>query len=314
MGSCFTENIGTRLVDYKFQADVNPFGILYNPDSVAKGLKFLLHEKKFSTTDLIQHDGLWHSFYHHGKFSFSSQIETLEAINSRIKTSAGFLKNANFLFVTFGTAWIYKYKKTGLTVSNCHKIPAIEFERTRLSVAEIVEEYVNIINEIKNINPDLKFIFTVSPIRHWKDGAVENQRSKATLVLAIDEIMKKAGTDNCGYFPAYEIMMDELRDYRFYASDMIHISDVAVNHIWTIFVDSIIDSESRKIATEIQKIIKAKNHKPSGKNLLEHFRFLKAMLAQTISIEEKSGHLNLKTEKEFFAKKINELKVLLGRY
>jgi hypothetical protein len=151
------------------------------------------------------------------------------------------LKNADFLFITFGTAWVYRYKKTGKVVSNCHKIPASEFDRYRLTVDEIVVEYKNLLVEIRKVNPIAMVIFTVSPIRHWKDGAVENQRSKATLLLAIDKILNEFSHKNCGYFPAYEIVMDELRDYRFYSDDMIHVSDVAINHIWEIFEENLIE-------------------------------------------------------------------------
>lgn len=307
VGSCFTENVGNRMAALKYNVDINPFGILYNPVSVAGGLQILLQQKEFGEKDLIQYNGLWHSFYHHGRFSYSSQNETLNAINSRIKISSEFLKNADFLFLTFGTAWIYKYKKTGEPVSNCHKIPANEFERMRLTIAEIVDEYILLLNKIRKINPKLRVILTVSPIRHWKDGAVENQRSKATLLLAIDEIVNQLGEEFCSYFPAYEIVMDELRDYRFYADDMIHISDVAVNYIWARFEDSAIDAASRRISKEIEKIVKAKEHKPSGRNLLEFAGFLEKMLKRIAALEKEYAHLNLREEKEYFIIKLNEL-------
>lgn len=300
MGSCFTENIGTRMTVLKYNIDINPFGILYNPVSVANGLRILLQQKQFTTADLIQADGLWYSFYHHGRFSSSNEKETLEAINSRIKTSSEFLKKAEFLFVTFGTAWIYKFKKTGQTVANCHKIPSNEFERVRLSVEEIVAEYSRLFSEIRQKNPLLKVIFTVSPIRHWKDGAVENQRSKAVLLLAIDKLTKEFGDDFCAYFPAYEIVMDELRDYRFYAEDMIHISEVGVNHIWEKFQVSMIENESRQISLQVQKVVKAANHKPLHNNTPEYCRFLDQMISEVIRLESKYVHLNLTVEKEYF--------------
>jgi hypothetical protein len=299
-GSCFTENVGNRMKDLKFDTDINPFGILYNPVSVSNSLQLLLKNKEFTEADLIEADGLWHSFYHHGRFSFSGKQETIETINSRIKLSSAFLEKAGFLFITFGTAWVYGYKKTGQIVSNCHKIPANEFERIRLSVNEIVSEYEALLNEIRRRNPLLKVIFTVSPIRHWKDGAVENQRSKAVLLLAIDEIISKIGADFCAYFPAYEIVMDELRDYRFYADDMIHISDFAVNHIWERFQTSLIDTESLLIIPQIQKIIKAVNHKPFNKNTSEFLKFLKQMEEETTLLESKYKYLDLAVEKEYF--------------
>jgi len=300
MGSCFTENVGNKMANLKYSVDINPFGILYNPVSVANGLRILLQGKEFTSADLIQADGLWHSFYHHGRFSFQDEKETLEAINSRIKSSSEFLKKAGFLFITFGTAWIYKYKKTGQSVSNCHKIPANEFDRVRLSVAEIVAEYRELFAEIGKTNPSLKVIFTVSPIRHWKDGAIENQRSKAILLLAIDELIHEFGNDFCSYFPAYEIVMDELRDYRFYAEDMIHISDVAVDYIWEKFEESLIDKESQQIAAQVKKVVQAAGHKPLHENTAEYCRFLLKMEEEAIRLESKYVYLNLTIEKEYF--------------
>jgi hypothetical protein len=306
LGSCFTENVGNRLRDLKFKVDINPFGILYNPVSVANGLQILLQKKKFEPEDLVFHNGLWHSFSHHGRFSFPTAEESLDAINSRIERSYEFLKKADFLFITFGTAWIYKLKKSGQPVSNCHKIPATEFERKRLSVSDIVSVYIELLAEIKRINPGIKIVFTISPIRHWKDGAIENQRSKATLLLAVDEIIRKSNNDFCAYFPAYEIVMDELRDYRFYADDMIHISDVAVNYIWEKFVSYIVEDKSREIALEIEKIVKAKEHKPSGRNLSEYKKFVVKVLQQINMIEKKFGYIDLKEEQQYFTIKLNE--------
>ena len=300
MGSCFTENVGNRMAALKYNVDINPFGILYNPVSVANGLRILLHKKEFTTSDLIQADGLWHSFSHHGRLSCKNEKETLEAINSRIISSSAFLKESDFLFITFGTAWIYKYKKTGQPVSNCHKFPANEFDRQRLTVAEIVSEYKQLFAEIRKMNPSLKIVFTVSPIRHWKDGAIENQRSKAILMLAIDELINEFGDEFCAYFPAYEIVMDELRDYRFYADDMIHISDVAVDYIWEKFEESLIDIESQQIATQVKKVIQAACHKPLHENTGEYLRFLQQTEEKIISLERIYGHLNFKVEKEYF--------------
>jgi hypothetical protein len=300
MGSCFTENIGTRMETLKYDVDINPFGILYNPFSVSNGLRILLQQKEFKAEDLIFANGLWHSFSHHGRFSSADENEALEQINSRIKSSAGFLKNAGFLFITFGTAWIYKFKKTGRLVSNCHKIPAKEFERVRLNVDEIVDEYRDLLTEMRKVNPSLKVVFTVSPIRHWKDGAIENQCSKAVLLLAIDKLINEFGDDYCAYFPAYEIVMDELRDYRFYAEDMIHISDVAVEHIWEKFQLALIDKESQQIAVRVQKIVKATSHKPIHKNTTEYNQFLLQMKKQIEDLETKYKHLNFAAEKVYF--------------
>jgi len=300
MGSCFTENVGTRMAALKYDVDINPFGILYNPVSVANGLRILLQQKEFKAEDLIYANGLWHSFSHHGRFSSADKNEALEQINRRIKSSAKFLKDAGFLFVTFGTAWIYKFKKTGQPVSNCHKIPAKEFERVRLNVDEIFDEYRDLLTEIRKVNPSLKVVFTVSPIRHWKDGAIENQRSKAVLLLAIDKLINEFADDFCAYFPAYEIVMDELRDYRFYAEDMVHISEVAVEHIWEKFQTFLIDKESQQIAARVQKIVRAASHRPIHNNTPEYNQFMEQMSQQIADLEAKYKHLNFSAEKVYF--------------
>lgn len=307
LGSCFTENVGTRMASLKYNVDVNPFGILYNPVSVAHALEFLLQKKHFEKTDLIQHDGLWHSFFHHSRFSSADALKALKNINDRIEASSQILKEADFLFITFGTAWVYEYLQTQQTVSNCHKIPAKEFRRFRLTVNEISEIYQEIIQKIRQVNPGVKIIFTVSPIRHRKDGAIENQRSKATLALAIDQILKSQNNENCGYFPAYEIVMDELRDYRFYAEDMIHLTDVAVKHIWDKFQTALIDKNSIKTSEEVQKFTNAVNHKPFNKFTKESFGFFKQSLAKVQKMQKEKPYLNLALEEKYFSDQIDEI-------
>lgn len=310
MGSCFTENIGKQMVNLNYDVDLNPFGILYNPVSVASGLQILIQQKLFSNADLIQQDGLWHSFYHHGKFSSPNKKQTLDTINNQIRFSSAYLKNADFLFITFGTAWVFKYNPTGETVSNCHKIPANKFERIRLPVNEIVEIYTLLLDKIWKVNSNLKVIFTVSPVRHWKDGAIENQRSKATLLLAIDEIVKTAN-NRSAYFPSYEIVMDELRDYRFYAEDMLHISEVAVNHIWERFELALISEKSQVISKEIRRIKTAINHRPYNKFTKEYLRFAQKQLEKLYQIEKEYPVFNLELEKKYFIEIINEIKTNL---
>ena len=314
LGSCFTENVGNRMAALKYDVDINPFGILYNPVSVAHALEFLLQKKYFTKNDLVQHDGLWHSFFHHSRFSSADASQALENINERIARSSQILNKADFLFITFGTAWVYEYLPTLQTVSNCHKIPAKEFRRFRLTVDEIVNKYVEIIQEIRKINPELKIIFTVSPVRHWKDGAVENQRSKATLLLAVDQILGKMENENCGYFPAYEIVMDEMRDYRFYSEDMIHISDVAIKHIWGKFQSCLIDEKSKKTSEEVQKITNTVNHKPFNKFTKENLLFLKHSLKNTRALQEEKPYLNLTSEQRYFSDQIDEIKKSSGLF
>lgn len=296
MGSCFTENVGNKMSVLKYPVDINPFGILYNPRSIAHGLRLLLQKKRFTRDDLIHHQGLWHSLSHHSRFSSPDADNTLKAINNRIDSSSDWLRNSEFLFLTFGTAWVYEYLPTGQTVSNCHKLPGKKFQRFRLSVRDIVEEYQQLLGTIWSVQPGMQVIFTVSPIRHWKDGAVENQRSKATLLLAVSQLLETLGTAKCNYFPAYEIVMDELRDYRFYDEDMIHLSPSAVNHIWSKFQQALIDNESRMVSGQVEKFTSLLNHRPFNLFTQEHLDFLNQSVRKGLNLQEKFPYLDLKTE------------------
>ena len=299
-GSCFSENIGQRLIDLKFKVDMNPFGILYNPESIANSLKIIIESRIFSEDDLFCDQGIWNSFYHHSRFSDVDQQATLGKINNRILSSNEFLKKADFLVITFGTAWVYELVKTGQIVSNCHKIPASEFKRFRLEVSDITNVYVELLEQIWKFNPGLKVIFTVSPIRHWKDGAVENQVSKATLLLAIDQLVSGFGKQKCNYFPSYELMMDELRDYRFYAEDMLHLSPVAVDYIFERFCQVAVTKESLKVSKEVVKILKAAMHRPFNNSTSEHNKFIQANLLEIDKLTERFPFLNFSVERTYF--------------
>ena len=304
IGSCFTENIGQRLADLKFRVDLNPFGILYNPFSVASSLRLLMQQKRFTGDDLFFDQGIWNSFYHHSRFSGVDQEQVLKNINQRMEVSGTFLKNARFLIITLGTAWVYEWKQNGQVVSNCHKIPAKEFRRFRLSSDEIVNSYFELLDELLKFNSKIKIVFTVSPIRHWKDGAIENQRSKATLLLAIDQLQRTLGNDFCCYFPSYEIVMDELRDYRYYASDMLHLSDVTVEHIYSKFNKIIISQDSKKISEDVLKIQKAVRHRPLNSASDEYRKFLLYNLHQIDRITKNFSFLNFEIEKAHFQEEL----------
>lgn len=307
IGSCFTENIGKIMSGLKYPVSVNPFGVLYNPISIANGIKILIDKKTFSPADLFQYKDLWHSFSHHSKFSGKNKKEVLKGINDEIKENQAFLKNTDFLFLTFGTAWVFENRDTNQVVSNCHKLPDKNFRRFRLNTEEIVSEYLPLLDKLFQFNPDIKIVFTVSPVRHWKDGAVENQRSKATLLLAISELLEKYNNKQLAYFPAYEIVMDELRDYRFYAQDMIHISEFASEYIWEQFKKWMLDDESINIERHILKIQKAKNHRPFNKFVNEHLLFLKNTLKELSELSNKFPYINLMLEKDFFEAEIKEI-------
>lgn len=296
-GSCFSENIGQKLLDLKFNIDLNPFGILYNPISIANSLRLLMEKKVFTESDLFQDQGQWNSFYHHSRFSDVNREVALQKINERMVQSHEFLSKADYLLITFGTSWVYESRETGQVVSNCHKIPAAEFRRYRVDVEQITGVYFNLIEELLRFNPKLRIVFTVSPIRHWKDGAVENQVSKAILLIAIDKLLNGQEMSWGKYFPSYELMMDELRDYRFYAEDMIHISSVGIDYIFERFSKVMISAESLQVAKEVMKIRKAVMHRPVNSLSLEYEKFLLYNLGEIDKLTINFPYLNFVNEK-----------------
>ena len=301
LGSCFAENMGSKFSYYKFDVDVNPCGIIYNPLSVANVLRLLVEGKRFEKNDLREVGGKWVSLFHHGAFSSADPDECLHRINDRLTKATGELRTLDLLVITWGTAWVYKYIPENIIVSNCHKIPSREFERSRLSVEDIVREYLVLIERLREINPGLRILFTVSPIRHWKDGAHGNQLSKATLLLAIDRLREEI--QHVYYFPAYEIVLDELRDYRFYAEDMLHVSGFTVDYIWERFLYSFISPEVFGLMNQIGRINKGVAHRPFEPQSEEYQRLVKKMLAEIAMISRSYPMIDFSEEK----RKLNEV-------
>ena len=259
-GSCFAENVAVKFSNAGFSADINPFGIAYNPLSLSKNLNRLLDNKPFVEEELFKDKDIYHSFSHHSRFSGRDKEEVLSKINSRMSASSAYLKSANLLILTFGTSYVYRLLENDDVVSNCHKLPARLFTYKRLTINETVNEWSSLIIRLKEFNTSLNIIFTVSPIRHWKDGAHENQLSKSILLLAVDELLHIH--NNCCYFPSYEILLDDLRDYRFYAEDMFHPSSQAIDYIWEKFSEVWFDKETINKAAQYEKIHKSQNHIP----------------------------------------------------
>ncbi|MEG2341141.1 MAG: GSCFA domain-containing protein [Odoribacter sp.] len=293
IGSCFTENIGEKLAYFKFNIDLNPCGIVYNPFSVANVLQLLLAHKRLTESDLLSNNGKWVSLLHHGRFSALQAADCLKNINERLELSAARLKTTNVLIITWGTSWVYRYKENGMIVSNCHKFPATAFDRFRLTVAEIVEKYTELIARLKTLTPDLQILFTVSPVRHWKDGAHGNQLSKSVLFLAIDELVRKF--DCVSYFPAYEIVMDELRDYRFYAEDMLHPSTRTIDYIWEKFGENYLSKETEPLRKRIDKINKTLLHRSSDPDSPAALELQERLKKEIKEIEQEYGFTYLST-------------------
>jgi hypothetical protein len=298
IGSCFTNNVGEKLQYYRFPVMINPFGVMYNPISVKKVLDILMGESYFEEKDLHHHNGLWMSFYHDTSFSGDDQEKVLKNINQKIHEGFNWLAHTNLLVITLGTSRVYRHKKDHTIVSNCHKIPSKEFSRELLSVDHIVEEYRSLIKNLKKFNSHLQLVLTVSPVRHWKDGAVANQQSKATLILAIQQLLKEF--PELEYFPAYEIMMDELRDYRFYADDMLHPGSTGIQYIWERFAQTYIKKSTFKLMDKVEEIVKARNHKPFRPKSLEYQDFLKKQIEKTEQFLDKNPHIDLRPELDYF--------------
>ncbi len=303
LGSCFSEEIGSKFEQYLFDTDVNPFGIIYNPASVYNSLKILLDNRLFTERDLFRRGQTWLSFSHHSRFSGTSSTEILEKINTRISASRQMLEKADYLFITFGTAWVYILNETGQIVSNCHKLPQKLFTRRMLEIDEIVEMYQTLIPGLWKFNPNLNIVFTISPVRHWKDGAVGNHYSKSVLMVAIQKIINLF--PEVKYFPSYEIIMDELRDYRFYDQDMLHISPQGVDYIWLRFSDAFFDETTSKTMSEVEKVVKASQHRPQNKDTDEYRKFLASTIEKIMIIKKHHPYIKIDHLLEYF---LNEQK------
>jgi len=261
MGSCFADHMGQLLDWYRFPICLNPFGTLFNPLSVLKGLDALLHKESYTEEDLLHHQGSWFSFDHYTGFSRKDQEDCLQAIQASFLPAREALVKTRVLALTWGTSWIFRWKETGRVVSNCHKIPAARFSRHRLTPEEIAGAYLAFLPELFHSHPKLNVLLTVSPVRHLKDGAHGNQLSKGALLLAAD-LLQREFPDRLWYFPSYEIILDELRDYRFYAEDLVHPNGLATKYLWEKVRKTLIDEESQEIMDALEGYLKLREHKP----------------------------------------------------
>lgn len=276
-GSCFAENIGEKLVGAKLNAVVNPFGILFNPESVAAAIEQSVDGTSIDESSVFEHNGLWSNYAFHGSFSSADKCEALQKMNRGLQLAHERISITTLLIVTFGTAFVYRNVADGKVVANCHKMPATSFVREMLTVQDIISRYSGIIEMLKKRNGNIQIVFTVSPVRHLRDGAHENQLSKSTLLLAVDWLAHNFS--NVYYFPSYEIMMDDLRDYRFYDSDMVHPSDLAIEYIWQGLRTNCFSQADLATMDEIQKIAAASQHRPINPDTEEFKSFVSKQLA-----------------------------------
>ena len=290
LGSCFSENIANKLQYFKFQASQNPIGILFHPKAIETFITNAINLKKYQEKDLIFQNERWHCFDAHSSLSSSDKNKLLENLNAAISTTHKTLKEASHIIITLGTSWVYRFIENDLVVANCHKIPQKKFLKELLTVDEITESLDATVELIKSINKDVTILFTVSPVRHLKDGFVENMQSKAHLIAGIHKL-----TDvqkNIHYFPSYEIMMDELRDYRFYTEDMIHPNTTAIKYIWKAFVASWFSEKTLPILKEVDAIQKGMQHKPFNTASKEYHLFLENLSAKKEKIKTDYPFIN----------------------
>jgi len=282
LGSCFAENIGDKFEYYKFQNYVNPFGILFHPVAIHNLVAKALQGKKYTDEDVFLNNEQFHSFDAHSKLSQSTKSLMLHQLNAASQKTGHYLKQSSHVIITLGTAWVYKYLETNKVVANCHKIPQQQFKKHILSVQDIVHALQSIISQVKQVNPNVNFIFTVSPVRHIKDGFVENTQSKSHLITAIHQVLD----NQSHYFPSYEIMMDQLRDYRFYNDDMIHPSNKAVQYIWDSFKEVWFDDTTEKTMQTVALIQKGLQHKPFNASSEAHIKFLEQLVAKQEQLQK----------------------------
>jgi hypothetical protein len=299
IGSCFTENIGVNLQQLKFPSIINPFGVLYNPLSISNSLDILMEKRVFAAEDLSYGNGLWFSFFHHSSFSHPEGEKCLEKINDNITKASKFLEKADFLFITFGTARVYQLKETGLIVSNNHKLPHDRFRTILLSVDEITDTYKVLFSKLAAYNKKLQIIFTLSPVRHLKDGATGNLISKSVLMLSIGKLVENF--KHVSYFPAYEIVMDDLRDYRFYDEDMLHVNSQGIGYIWKKFSGAYIAPSSESLVKRVSAIRRGLDHRPFNPDSNSYRAFLSGLQKSISDIENEVPGIDFKAEKERIA-------------
>lgn len=271
LGSCFAENMGNKFDYFKFSTITNPFGIIFNPISLETIILRSIHKKYFTEKDIFFHNEAWHCFEVHSELSNPDKTEFLTTLNQLIDTTNWHLEKETHCLITLGTSWVYKHIETNDIVANCHKVPQKQFVKELLSVADIEASLKRIVSEIQVVNPNCKFVFTISPVRHSKDGFVENNVSKSHLITALYQFLLNATSSI--YFPSYEIMMDELRDYRFYAEDMLHPNQTAIDYIWMRFSENYINEKEFETMQHVSEIQKALNHRPFNPNSESHLKF-----------------------------------------
>ena len=297
LGSCFTEQMGTKMSRVKFRTLENPHGILFNPASICKSVQTYIQNKVYLQEDLFEHEGIWGSWDHHTRFSDVNSTVVLEKINESQKKAHDFLKEADWLMLTLGSAFLYEKMDVGF-VANCHKVPTDKFRRRLMATEEIISMFKQLFQKLLLFNPHIKILFTISPVRHLREGFIENNRSKANLINAVHQLI--ADHQNIFYFPAYELIIDDLRDYRFFAEDMVHPNHQATSYVWEKFQQTCIEESDLGLIKEMHQLDLAKNHKAFNPDSNQHKLFLKKCAEKAQALMLSHTHLDLQEEITFF--------------
>jgi hypothetical protein len=301
IGSCFTEHIGGRLMELKFPVLQNPNGILFDPVSVSKSLLSYVNEKRYGKDDLLYLNELWQSWNHHSMYSGMEMAEVLTNINNSQQRAHNFLKTADWLIVTLGSSFSYRLTEGGEPVANCHRAPSQWFNKYLLTIEETTNALREAIDALQGFNPRLKIIFTISPVRHIRDGVIENNRSKARLLEAVHGLTETY--EHCYYFPAYEIVIDVLRDYRFYDIDLVHPNYAATEFVFDKFTEYFLDAEALEIMEEVKKIVTGFKHKPFQPETQSHQNFLRTYFDKVKQLQVKYPHVDFEKELHYFSKR-----------
>jgi hypothetical protein len=309
IGSCFTENMGAKLKHHLFETFENPHGILFNPVSVKNAITDYISNKLYAENDLFLLNDVWNSWHHHSRFSGITKEEALDKINNSIKEAHTFLKSANHLIITLGSAWLYTLNEnapahSGLVVANNHKAPSSWFTKRLMRSDELLADLNSLVEALHQFNPSLHIIFTISPVRHLREGLIENNRSKAVLIQAVHDLIE--ATTNVEYFPAYEYVIDELRDYRFYAEDLVHPNYAASNYVWEKFIETYFAFDTQLVMKQVAEMQLALQHKPFFIGSSEHQKFIHSCIEKGESLLAKHPYLPLQNHIQAFKSQIGK--------
>lgn len=307
IGSCFSENMGAKLNTHLFKVFENPHGVLFNPISVAQSLSDCINHKQYAEADLFQLNEVWNSWNHHSRYSGITPKDAVEKINNSITKAHAFLKTADHIVITLGSAWVYQLNSqspftAGQVVANNHKAPAAWFDKALMKPDALVLLLNKMVKDLLQFNAHLQIIFTISPVRHLREGLVENNRSKAVLIQAVHEIVDS--TENVAYFPSYEYVIDDLRDYRFYAEDLVHPNYAASNYVWEKWVETYMNEETQNIMKQVAELQLAMQHKPFFAGSTQHKEFLQNCIAKSERLLSLYPYLSLNDQVQFFKQEI----------